>query len=165
MPIWVTALFDTKEAVDRALVHLLRAGLPRDLIEVAVSPQAAARFYARAVRTPGRQTLRYAVIGGFVGLIAGATLSLALIALPGLAAPFGIAIIQLIGPNLATLAGAALGGAIGIFVRRHPSHKHARAGLEPSAVLVVVHAQGMEDAAVLAELLSQSGGRDPKIEP
>ena len=55
-PLVVTALFDSPDAVDRALDALYIAGVPRDLIDVVVSRVAAQRFYAE--RGPGRLPAR-----------------------------------------------------------------------------------------------------------
>ncbi|HEX7049592.1 MAG TPA: hypothetical protein VF188_05220 [Longimicrobiales bacterium] len=160
----VSALFDAPEAVDRAVAALIGAGLPRDLIEVAVSPEAARRHYAGRARAPGREALRYAGIGGLTGLILGALISLILAALPGFLDPGIGAIVQLLGPNLCTVGGAALGGIIGLFVRRRPAPRHARAAEAPSAIIIVVTARSEREAATLARILARSGGREPRLE-
>ena len=68
----VSVLFDDPGSVDSALAALDGMGVPRDLVEVVVAPQAAQRFYRRVVRSPGRETLRYAGIGGLTGLVVSA---------------------------------------------------------------------------------------------
>src|SRR4029079_12016970 len=74
-PLAVTALFDTAAGVDAALDALYNAGMPRDLIDVVVSPEAAAHFRGGYVRGPGRETFRFAGIGGLTGLMLGAAIS------------------------------------------------------------------------------------------
>ena len=75
-PLTVTALFDSAAGVDAALDALYTAGMPRDLIDVVVSPEAAAHFRGGFVRGPGRETFRFAGIGGLTGLLLGAATSL-----------------------------------------------------------------------------------------
>ena len=49
-PMTVTALFDSAASVDAALDALYNVGMPRDLIDVLVSPEAAAHFRAGIIR-------------------------------------------------------------------------------------------------------------------
>lgn len=157
----VSALFDSTAAVDRALVRLSRAGLPRDLIEVVVAPPAAARFYGGTVHGPGRETLRFAGIGGLIGLVLGAAAALAMIAFGGMTKPGLGALVQLLGPNAATVTGAVVGGAIGTFVRRAPASRHRRAGEAPDAILVLVRARSTAEADAVTPMLAAAGGRAP----
>src|SRR5690349_1890555 len=50
----VTALFDSRASVEAALDALYTVGMPRDLIEVVVSREAAAHFPAGVARRSGR---------------------------------------------------------------------------------------------------------------
>lgn len=154
----VSARFDSTAAVNGALVALSAAGLPRDLIEVVVAPAAAQRFYGGTVHGPGRETLRFAGIGGLVGL--GAAIALGMLALGGDATPGAAALVQLLGPNLATVTGAVVGGAIGMFVRRGPAPRHRPAGEAPDAILVLVRARSDAEARAIAPMLASAGGRD-----
>jgi hypothetical protein len=163
-PLVVTALYDSAESVDDALRRLHDAGVPRDLVEVVVSREAAERFYGRLARPPGREVFRYAAIGGIAGLILSAALSLTILALPGEAPPGGTAIVQLIGPNVGTVGGAAIGALIGAFRRRRPNRRHARAAEAASAILVAVRTRAEEEVAVLEQLLAASGGREVRVE-
>ncbi len=168
-PLTVTALFDDTGAVDRALDALYSAGLPRDLVEVVVSREAARRYYAeargvRAPRAPGRETWRYAGIGGLVGFVGGVLMGLVMVAWPGIDAPGGLALVQLAGPNVATVGGAAIGALIGATRRRRPSPRHARAAEAANAIVVAVAARGDDEAALLAGLLGGQGGREVRIE-
>lgn len=52
-----------------------------------------------------------------LGVIGGVLLSLVMVAWPGIDAPGGLALVQLAGPNLGTVAGAAIGGQGGREVR------------------------------------------------
>jgi hypothetical protein len=163
-PIDVTALFDDQAAVERALDALYTAGTPRDLIEVVVSREAAARFYASASgrgapRALGRETWSYAGGGALIGFTAGVAISLVMVAWPGIDAPGGLALVQLAGPNVGTMAGATIGALIGALRRQHPSRRHARAAEAANAIVVAVAARSEREAELLGQLLAGYGGR------
>ncbi len=159
----VSGLFDRPEDVEAVLRRLTAAGVPRDLIEIVVSREAATRFYGGAVPATGRQGIRYAAVGGFVGLIGGAGLSLVVIALPGFATG-EVALVQLIGPNVAMILGAAVGAVVGAFVPPRPEARHARAAQAPSSMLVVVRSEESRHGEVLARLLEEAEGHDIVVE-
>ena len=168
-PITVTALFDDAESVEHALDSLYTAGTPRDLIEVVVSRQAAERFYAgaprrRAPRARGHETWRFAGAGALLGFLGGVLLSLVMVAWPGIDAPGGLALVQLAGPNIGTVAGAAIGAIIGAFRRQRPRAAYARAAEAANAILFAVVARTDEEAAVIARLLAGQGGRDVHVD-
>jgi hypothetical protein len=163
-PVAVTALFDSANAVDAALARLYNAGVPWDLMEVVVSRSAAERFYSGLARTPGREVFRYAGIGGLVGLIVGATISLVMLALLGEVHERSAAIVQLLGPNFMTIVGALLGGVYGLFQRRPPQPYYARLAEATSAILVAVAARTTEQTEVVKQILVDAGGREPRVE-
>jgi hypothetical protein len=163
-PLTVTALFDSAAGVDAALDALYNAGMPRDLVDVVVSPEAAAHFRAGFVRGPGRETFRFAGIGGLAGLSLGAAISLVMVAWPGLDAPGGQAIEQLLGPNVGLVAGAALGACVGFFLYRSPDKRHARAADAAGAIVVAVATRSQAEGVLIARLLTESGGRDARFE-
>ena len=168
-PVTITALFEDVGAVERALDALYTAGTPRDLVEVVVSRDAARRFYAdaggrRAPRAPGRETWRYAGIGGLLGFVGGVGLSLVMVAWPGIDAPGGLALVQLAGPNVGTMAGAAIGALIGATRRRRANPRHARAAEAANAIMLAVAARGDAEGRLLAQLLEGQGGRDVRVE-
>lgn len=159
-----SAVFHQTADVKTALEHLVRAGVPRDLIDVVVTPEAADQFYPGGARAPGNEALRFAGAGALLGLVAGAIVSLILIFIPGFMDSGILPIIQLIGPNFATVAGALIGGVIGLFTPRKPNPRHARAAEVPNAVVVVVTLRSREEAEHIAQILSASGGDAPRIE-
>jgi hypothetical protein len=163
-PYAVTALFDQTEAVEAALVGLVRAGVPRDLIDVVVSPEAHERFYAKQKPMTGRAALSYGGRGGLIGLAIGVAISFSLIALPGFQSPGLTAIVQLLGPNFTTVVGALIGAAYGLRVKRPAEPRHARAAEEPSAIVIAVLTRSRAEAEQLVELLANNGGRSPRIE-
>lgn len=160
----VTALFDTPDAVQSALERLIAAGLPRDLIEVAAGPEAVALFYGGRARRSARDTFRWAGIGAITGLLVGAAVSLALVALPGFRPPGLMAWVQLIGPNFATVTGALLGAVYGWFRRRRPSPWHARLGEGERRILVAALARGEAEVLAVARILAEEGGAEVRTE-
>ncbi len=168
-PLAVTALFDDPETVDRALDAFYTAGIPRDLIEVVVSRQAAERHYAgaqgrRAPRETGRETWRFAGIGALLGFLGGVLLSLVMVAWPGIEAPGGLALVQLAGPNFGTVAGAAVGALLGALRRPRPHAGFARAAEAPESIVFAVAARSEREAELLGQLLARQGGREVRVE-
>ncbi|RIL07152.1 MAG: hypothetical protein DCC71_04045 [Proteobacteria bacterium] len=158
-PPGVSALFDAPDAADEAVLRLCEAGIPRDRIEVAVSPDAARLHYGGRARASRHQALRFAAIGGFAGLLGGAALSLVMLALPGRAEPGAALFVQLLGPNLATVAGALAGAAIGLAVPRKPKPRHTRALADRDAIVVLVEGADAQQVRDAAAQLERSGGR------
>lgn len=166
-PLTLTALFDERAAVDRALDSLYSAGTPRDLVEVVVSREAAERLYGsapRAPRPPGRETFRYAGIGGLIGFLVGVLVGVVLVAMPGIESAGGMAPVQLLGPNMATIAGAAIGALIGYFKRQQPNPRYARAAEEAGAIVLAVSTRSEREATLLSDLLAAQGGRAIRID-
>jgi hypothetical protein len=166
-PLTVTALFDDRVHVERAVDALHSAGTPRDLVEVVVSRAAAERYYAdvgRGLRRPRRETFRYAGIGGLVGFIVGVGIGLVMVALPGMEDAGGMALVQVFGPNMATVVGAALGAVIGYFRRQRPNPRHARAAEQSGSIVLAVATRSHEEARVLGEIIIAHGGRDTRVQ-
>lgn len=168
-PVTITALFDDPAKVERTLDALYTAGMPRDLIEVVVSRDAAQRFYARmpgrrAPRPPGRETWRFAGIGALAGFVGGVVISLVMVAWPGIDAPGGHALVQVAGPNIGTMAGAAVGATVGSFRRQRPQARHARAAEAAQAIVFAVAARSEQEATLVGQLLASQGGREVRRE-
>jgi hypothetical protein len=163
-PVAVTALFDSADAVDAVLSRLSNAGVPWDVMEVVVSRSAADRFYPGHARAPGREVFRYAGIGGLLGLIIGAAISLVMLALLGEVRERSAAIVQLLGPNIMTVGGAFVGGVYGFFQRRLPRPYYARLAEAASAILVAVATPAAEQVEVVKQILVDAGGREPRVE-
>jgi hypothetical protein len=163
-PLVVSALFDSPDAVDEALRRLHDAGVPRDLVEVVVSREAAERYYRGGAQPPGRETFRFAAIGALSGLLITATLSLVIVAMPGWEPPRATAIVQLLGPNIGAIGGAALGALFGFFRRRRPSRRHARAAEATGSIVLVVRTRAESDITTVERILSESGGREVRVE-
>lgn len=146
---------------------LYAAGTPRDLVEVVVSREAADRYYAsasRALRRPGREVFRYAGIGGLTGFIGGVAIGLVTVALPGIEGPGGMAPVQVFGPNVATVVGAAIGAMIGYFRRQRPNPRFARAAEQSGSILLAIATRSQDEAKVLSEIVGTNGGRDVRVQ-
>lgn len=166
-PLTVTALFDDRTKVEDAMDALYSAGTPRDLVEVVVSSRAAARHYGDAgtkIRRPRRETYRYAGIGGLLGFIGGVVMGLVMVALPGIEEPGGMALVQVFGPNMATVGGATIGAIIGFFRPQRPNPRYARAAEESDSILLAVATRNHEEARVLGELVTAHGGRRLQVQ-
>lgn len=166
-PLTVTALFDDRTKVDNTIDALYSAGTPRDLVEVVVSRRAAERHYAdagREIRRPRRETYRYAGIGGLLGFVGGVAIGLVMVALPGIEEPGGMALVQVFGPNMATVGGAAIGAVIGYFRPQRPNPRYARAAEESDSILLAIATRGHEEARVLGELVAAHGGRQVRVQ-
>lgn len=159
----VTASYRDPDQIQAALEHLIRAGVPRDLVDVVVSPLAARRFYPASAGTLGNDAFRYAGAGGLLGLLVGSIISLVLIMLPGFFDKGIIPFVQLIGPNFVTVVGFMIGGAIGFFKRRPPNPHFARAAAEPEAIIMVVALRSREEAERIVQILARAGGNEPRI--
>ena len=134
-----------------------------------VSREAAARFYAGAPRQGapralGRETWSYAGAGALIGFGAGVAISLIMVAWPGIDAPGGLALVQLAGPNIGTIAGGTIGALIGALRRRHPKPRHARAAEAANAIVVAVAARSEREAELLGQLLAGCGGRGVRMD-
>lgn len=165
-PLTLTALFDDPDTVERALDALYSAGTPRDLVEVVVSRESA-KLYSSAGRTPrgpGRETFRYAGIGGLIGFILGVLVGIVLVAMPGIESAGGMAPVQLLGPNMATIGGAAIGAVFGYFRRQRPDPRFARAAEAAGAIVLAVSTRSEREASLLGDLLVAHGARDIRIE-
>ncbi len=160
----VSSLFDSATTVDEALARLYEAGVPRDLIEVVVGPEAARRHYGGKAAVRKHEAFRFAGIGGVVGVVAGAALGIGVVALPGFTAPGVTAIVQLLGPNVATIGGALIGAAIGAFIPRTPAWTHRRAAEAPGSIVVVVIARSRPEIAPLVAVLDAAGGRESRLD-
>lgn len=160
----VSALFDSADAIEHALARLHGAGVPRDLIEVIVSADAAKQFYPGQRFASQREVFRFAGIGGLTGLILGAGISLVMLIVAGETSQRLALFIQLLGPNMLTICGALLGAVYGALRRRRPPPHYARAAERSGAILLVVRAKTPAESDSVSSLLSGAGGRDVRVD-
>ena len=157
----IAAYFEEPQQVEEAIYRIGLLGVPRDLIEVVVSPTVASRYGGRAHRL-GNRMMAYAGAGALIGLLLGIALSLVVVLLPGTVEPGWLAFVQLLGPNAATLLGALLGGLLGALVPQRPVEIYHLAH-EREEILLVVHRATPSQAERLVELLQELGSDDVRV--
>jgi hypothetical protein len=149
----VFGYFRTPAAVQQALPPLARLGVPRDLIDVVVTPRAAAQMYA-GKRRAMRPLWKFASIGGILGLGCGAFVAVVLIARPGFAAPGPFAYALLFTPMVTVLLGALTGVILSFLTTRKPSDWRLKIPPPDSdEILLVVRARGEEQVALTLSAL------------
>jgi len=156
-----SAFFGQREQVDRVVSDLVASGVPRDLIDIIVSPEANQAHYGGRAPRLGSQTVRFAGAGALLGLLIGVVLSLEIILVfPGAEPPAReLSVAQLLGPNVAMMIGLVLGALFGAFVRRRPSGPLARARGRDE-ILVAVRAMPTEQVPDVVATLEAAGGHD-----
>jgi hypothetical protein len=159
----VYAYFATPAAINDALPHIARLGVPRDLIDVVVTENAAERMYA-GKRRAMRPLWKFASIGGILGLAGGAAVAVILIAWPGFAPAGPFAYALLFTPMITVVSGAAIGVIMSFLAKRKPSDWRLR--IPPpdnSEILMVVRARGDEQIALAQMTLQEQGGRGAQV--
>jgi hypothetical protein len=156
-----SAFFAQPEQVERAVADLVASGVPRDLIDVIVSPQANQAHYGGRARRLGSQTMRFAGAGALLGLLIGVVLSLEIILVfPAAEPPAGeLSVTQLLGPNVAMMIGLVLGALFGAFVRRKPWGSLARVR-DRDEILIAVRATPAERVPDVVATLEAAGGHE-----
>ena len=81
----------------------------------------------------------------------------------GIEEPGGMALVQVFGPSMATVIGAALGAVIGFFRRQRPDPRHARAAERSGSILLAVASRSHAEARVLGQIAVANGGRDVDV--
>jgi hypothetical protein len=155
----VSAFFEREGAVEDAILHLELCGVPRDRIEVVVSPEGARRWYGRRARAGRRQTLPGAGAGAVIGLMVGAAVGIAVVILPGRNPPSVVLLAQLLGPNAGSMLGALVGAVVGWFVPERPRPAWRRV-VGRSTILVVVEGCSAEEVSRIEAGLAAAGGAE-----
>ena len=157
----ISAFFTEPAQVERAVADLVVSGVPRDLIDVVVSPEANRAHYGGRARRLGSQTVRFAGAGALIGLLIGVVLSLEIILVfPGAEPPAReLSVTQLLGPNVAMMIGLVLGALFGAFVRRRPGGPLARVRGRDE-VLVAVRGMPVERVPDVSATLEAAGGHE-----
>ncbi|MBI6545825.1 MAG: hypothetical protein HY692_03465 [Cyanobacteria bacterium NC_groundwater_1444_Ag_S-0.65um_54_12] len=160
--IGVSAFFRSPELVEQVAKGLVQHGLPRDLIDITVSPIAAERYYSRRVRSSGTMVFPYAGGGALIGLLVGVLIALAVMAVPGYTRSWTFSVAQLLGPNVATLVGAIVGGLWGIFTPRHLGEPFRRV-CERDEILLVITGVDSAQAVPVRDYLTRAGGEAAQL--
>jgi|GEM_PF-1369289 len=161
----VSGFFRDEAAVSEVLHACVRRGVPRDLIDVAVSEAAAPSFYGGRARPNRDSWFSWTGRGALAGLIISATISLIIIMIPGFNMSEMMAIVQLLGPDIGVIVGAFLGAMYGWMKTGDVRPQFRRATLRNDAVLMLVHLQPEEEAQELQGIFNAQGGEDVVMEP
>jgi hypothetical protein len=161
-----SAFFAGPEQVERVVADLVHADVPRDLIEVIVSPEANKAHYGGRARRLGSQTVRVAIAGALIGLLVGIMLSLEIILVfPGVEPPAReLSITQFLGPNVAMMIGLIIGAIVGSLMRRRPLGPSARSR-DREEILVAVRSVPQARVTDIAAKLEAAGGTEILTEP
>lgn len=160
----VSAFFITEAAVNQAITACLHRGIPRDLIDVAVSGQASLKFYGGAAGPNRDGWFSWAGRGALTGLLLSSAVALLILLLSGYEASKPVAIIQLLGPDIGILIGAALGALYGWLKPGDIKPQMQRALNREDAALMLVHLQPATEADEVLKVLEQHGGEQALIE-
>lgn len=161
----VSGFFKSESAVNAVMHGCLHRGVPRDLIDVAVSQAAAPHFYSGRARANRDAWFSWTGRGALIGLLLSAILTLVIVMLPGFDTSFNMAIVQLLGPDIGVIAGAFLGAMYGWLKSGDVRPQFKRATLRSDAVLMLVHLQPEDEANELKEIFMAQGAEDILVEP
>lgn len=160
----VSAFFITEQAVNQAITACLNRGVPRDLIDVAVSRKASQQLYGGAAGPNRDGWFSWAGRGALTGLLLSSAVALAILLFSGYQASRPMAIIQLLGPDLGILIGAALGAFYGWLKPGDIRPQMQRALNREDAALMLVHLQPAAEADEIQKVLQQHGGEQVLVE-
>lgn len=149
----VPAMFANRETATTAVEHLLKAGINKDDIGVAVPLREPNRIREESEQDSMAGALRGAAIGGRLGVLGG--IGLAALTVGSL----GVGGLFLAGAG-GLLWGGTIGGLLGVItrVRRRPDvDRWCELALDDQSVLVAVRIRDWSHEAEIAELLMQAG--------
>lgn len=161
----VSGFFLQEESIEAALWECLRRGVPRDLIDVAVSEAASRRFYGGRTRHLRDSWFASAGRGALAGLLISALATLAIVLVPGFETPEPMAIVQFLGPDIGVILGGAIGGLYGWMKPADPAPPLYRALARDDAALMLVHLQPQGEAEAIRDLLQRHGAQDVELRP
>ncbi|HZV61551.1 MAG TPA: hypothetical protein VFF75_03975 [Methylophilaceae bacterium] len=161
----ISGFFRDEAAIHAVLHGCVRRGVPRDLIDVAVSEAAAPKFYGGRARPNRDSWFSWTGRGALAGLIISAIISLVIIMIPGFNMSEMMAIVQFLGPDIGVIAGAFLGAVYGWLKPGDIRPQFQRANLRSDAMLMLVHLQPEEEARELQEIFRSQGAEDVVMEP
>jgi hypothetical protein len=159
----VSGFFRDEDAIKNVMVECLHRGVPRDLLDVAVSPAASKHFFGGRAHIAKDLWFKWMGLGAFIGLVLSSLLTLAIIMIPGFNHSDLLAFVQLLGPDIGVIVGAALGGIYGLLKPGRIKKEMRRAALRSDAALLLIHLQPREEAEVLGDILRDYGGEEIEL--
>jgi hypothetical protein len=161
----VSGFFRKEEAVQEVMHECVHRGVPRDLIDVAVSASASPRFFGGRARANRDSWFSWTGRGALAGLLISAILTLIIVLLPGFDTSRTMAMVQLLGPDIGVIAGAFLGALYGWLKPGDIKPQLKRAAARSDAVLMLVHLQPENEADVIRQIFAKYEGEEILVEP
>lgn len=160
----VSGFFHDEHKVNEAVWECLRLGVPRDLIDVAVSQGAAQRFFGGSARTYRDGWFSWTGRGALTGLLLSAALTLGIVLFSGANTSGAVAIIQFLGPDIGVILGGALGALYG-WLRTTDVKPQLRRALERAdAMLMLVHLQPQAEVDNIERIFNLHGAESVQVE-
>lgn len=161
----VSGFFTEESAVHDSMWDCLRRGVPRDLMDVAVSGSSTRRYFGGRYRNLQRDSwFSWAGRGALAGLLLSAAVTLVIVMLPGFNASTSMAFVQLLGPDIGVILGGALGALYGWFKPSDIRPQFRRVLERPDAALMLVHLQPKQEAEAIREIFARRGADGIEIE-
>lgn len=160
----VSGFFDNKEKVQAVMQACLHQGIPRDLMDVAVSQGAAARFFGGKAGASHDSWFSWAGRGALTGLLLTAITSLSIVLLPGFKSSNLMAMVQLLGPDIGIILGAAVGGLYGWMRESDIRPVLQRAAERTDAMLLLIHPQSQTEADTVRGIFEQCKGENIRLD-
>lgn len=161
----VSGFFRDENTLKNVMTECLHRGVPRDLLDVAVSPAASKHFFGGRARLARDIWFKWMGLGAFIGLLLSSAFTLGILMIPGFNHSDMIAFVQLMGPDIGVIVGAAVGGLYGFLKPGHIKREMRRAGRRPDAALLLIHLQPHDEAEVLSEILRSYGADEVEVAP
>ncbi|ABE49699.1 MULTISPECIES: hypothetical protein [Methylobacillus] len=161
----VSGFFKQQDQVDTVLTECLRLGIPRDLIDVALSEGAAAKFPTLRAKKNTDSWFAWTGRGALAGLLISSALTLGIILLMGYEVTDQMALVQLLGPDIGIIVGAALGALYGWLRESDTNVVMQRALQRDDAMLLLVYLQPPEEAKRIEKILLRHGGEAVNSQP
>jgi hypothetical protein len=160
----VSGFFTQREQVDQALSACLGLGIPRDLIDVAISEKAASKFKQLKAKRNTDHWFAWTGRGALIGLLISILLTLGIVMLKGYEISDSMALVQLLGPDIGIIVGAAIGAIYGWMIESDNNVLMQRADEREDAMLFLVYLQPQEEAEKIRQILADHGAESIVVE-
>lgn len=160
----VSGFFREEGAVQSVMLDCLHRGVPRDLIDVAVSSAASKHFFSGRASTSRDSWFSWTGRGALAGLLLSAVLTLLIVMLPGFNTSNTMAVVQLMGPDIGIILGAAIGALYGWLKPGDLKPQMLRARERSDAVLMLVHLQLQTEAEAIRVIFAEHGAEAIQVD-
>ena len=160
----ISGFFRDESSVNEVMHACVHRGVPRDLIDVAVSEGAAPHFFSGRARANRDAWFSWTGRGALAGLLISASFSLLLIMIPGFDTSNSMAFVQLMGPDIGIIVGAFLGALYGWLKPGDIKPQLKRARQRSDAALMLVHLQPEDEAEAIRSIFQAHGAEETLVE-